>query len=153
MKNYAYWLAVWLLTSCLESHQYYKDYELEQQVWDRADTLKFAYTQKAGEPDLNLFLNFRHDLTYPYYNVYLLLNTKYPTGAITTDTIMLYLQNPQNGQYYGKGYTKVLQQDIELKSQAIQEEGTFHFELIHGMRDSLLPGVHSVGLRLQSENP
>ncbi len=98
----------------------------------------------------DLFFTLRNNTDYPYYNLYLFFKTIAPDGAAKTDTLLFYLQNPETGEYYGRGYTGILDNKILFQEQKINQIGVYQYSLEQGMRDSLLPGILDLGLRIEN---
>lgn len=135
------------LTTCQKPNSYQKIIHFEK-GWQQDESIFFEFTpEQAGTYQIELLLRYQNN--YPYYNFYL-FKTFYSKDNIQTDTLQFYLQNPETGVYYGKGYNAIFSQNIPLETRELQTE-KYKIELQHGMRDSILNGILDIGILLHQD--
>lgn len=154
MKKLLFIFLTVIFFSCNHNLLYQKKIHLEAPfVWHKDSVYNFFFEHQAQNTKADLWLNLRHELHYPYHNIYLFLTKISPSGVMQIDTLQFYLQNPETGEYYGKGYTKILSTHFLLQEKEFNEQGTYQFLIQHGMRDSLLPGVVDLGFEIERSTP
>lgn len=96
----------------------------------------------------NFYLNVRHSTNYRYSNLYLFLQTRFPNGHLTRDTIQLILANNE-GKWLGKGWGSVKEDKILLKHNLrFPLKGKYDFTIWQAMRADTLRGIQDIGLRI-----
>lgn len=97
----------------------------------------------------NVFVNVRVTSSYAYSNLYLFLETRYPGGKISVDTLECLLADEQ-GRWLGKGSGNMWDNQILLKRNVrFHRKGVYSFLLTQGMRKEPLADVADVGLRIE----
>jgi gliding motility-associated lipoprotein GldH len=119
-------------------------------VWHKDSIYHLNWENTDTSTLRDLFFTVRNNTDYPYYNLYLFFTTIAPDGAAKTDTLLFYLQNPETGEYYGRGYTGILDNKILFQEKKMSQIGIYQYSLQHGMRDSLLSGILDLGLRIEN---
>lgn len=137
--------------SCTEKPVFEKKIDINDPfVWHK-DSIYYLNWENIDTSSVrNVFFTFRNNTDYPYYNLYLFFTTISPNGAKKTDTLLFYLQNPETGKYYGRGYTGILDNKILFQEQKMNQIGVYQYSLEQGMRDSLLSGILDIGLRIEN---
>lgn len=137
--------------SCTERPVFEQKFDItEPFVWNKDSVYQLNWENTDINTLRHLFFTVRNNTNYPYYNLYLFFKTIAPDGGVKTDTLLFYLQNPETGEYYGRGYTGILDNKILFQEQKMTQIGTYQYSLQHGMRDSLLSGILDVGLRIEN---
>jgi len=96
----------------------------------------------------DMFLEIRHTGNYPYSNLFLFMRTELPDGRSRTDTIDCLLAKP-SGQWYGSGLGDLYSLSIPFrKNVRFDKEGTYNFQMEHGMREEVLDGISDIGLTI-----
>ena len=103
----------------------------------------FDYTIADTTVDYRMLIYVRHTECYPYQNMWLFVN-----NAHRTDTIEFYLADDR-GQWLGDKHHGFYEMPVLFEENIhFADTGTYHMEITHGMRDSLLRGVTDVGLEI-----
>ncbi len=96
----------------------------------------------------DFYINLRNTVDYKYSNFYLFLNTTLPDGMAARDTIELMLAD-RSGKWLGKGFGKYRDNQMLVRAGLqFPMAGNYVFEIEHAMRDTLLTGIGSVGIRI-----
>jgi len=99
----------------------------------------------------NVYVNVRVNSSYAYSNLYLFLETRYPGGKMSVDTLECLLADEQ-GRWLGKGSGNVWDNQILLKRNVrFPRKGVYTFLMSQGMRKDPLEDVTDVGLRIERE--
>ena len=148
MKNFCLITRIgFILMACNAKKSYQKTFHFEK-GWPQEELVFFEFTpEKAGVYEMEVLL--RHQNNYPYYNFYL-FKTFYSKDSIRIDTLQFYLQNPETGAYYGKGYNAIFTQTIPLEVMDLEVEN-YKIQLQHGMRDTILNGILDLGIIIQNK--
>jgi len=125
---------------------------VSEQGWDKNEKATFEVYIGDTLATYRFFVNLRNTVDYRYSNFYLFLNTRFPNGNITRDTIECMLADPA-GAWLGRGNGQIRENQILLNpSLKFPLKGTYHFEVEQAMRDDVLKGITDIGIRIQKEN-
>ncbi len=144
-------LVMGMMISCDSKRMFEENFAIEKETWNVHNRVKFELTISDLVPHYNVYLNVRNAPEYPYSNLYLFLNTGYPDGKISRDTLELTLAD-YDGRWLGSGMGSVkfsrflLQKGIQFR-----QKGIYHFELEQAMRVNELKGIRDIGLRIEKE--
>lgn len=138
-----------LMVSC-DGSLYYAEYtDVDEDGWLPADSVRFD----VEVTDTNLIFNFlvevRNNVSYPYSNTFLFINTTFPDGSIARDTMECPLAEP-SGQWFGKRSGRYVDTRYYFRRNArFPMPGNYHFAITNGMRDSAITGLDHIGLRIE----
>jgi gliding motility-associated lipoprotein GldH len=91
----------------------------------------------------------RNSKDYPYSNAFLFIKTVFPDGGVAQDTMECPLSAP-TGEWYGKESASHVDNRFYLRKNIVfPQTGVYKFEVWHGLRDSNVVGIESVGLRIE----
>ncbi len=136
-------------TSCDSKRIYDKNVEITGNTWNAADKLKFEVEITDTVSGNNVLINVRHGGLYPYSNLFLFINTTFPNGKTTRDTLECPLAD-ERGKWYGDGLGDLWDAQILFKRNVrFSQSGTYTFEFEQAMRVEQLPGIMDVGLRIE----
>lgn len=111
----------------------------EVQINDTLNTFRF-------------FVHVRNDVSYRYSNLYFFMQTRFPNGNITRDTIECVLAD-LSGKWTGKGYGQFRDHMILLNpSLKFPLSGKYTIDIEQAMRDEVLHGISDIGIRIE-KNP
>ena len=97
----------------------------------------------------DLYIDLRHDATYPFSNIYLFVDFTFPNGKTNRDTLACELADAQ-GNWLGSGPGHVLDHRIVWHDDArFPLQGPYSVRVVHAMREDPLQGVTDVGLRIE----
>jgi len=125
----------------------YKD--IKNSVWKQTDNIKFNVIIEDTLTPHNFFINVRNTCNYRFSNLYIFLNTEYPNGKISRDTINCLLAD-DDGKWLGKGLGDIKDNQYLLKKGVrFHQKGTYSFGLEQAMRIDTLQGIKSMGIRIE----
>ncbi len=117
--------------------------------WRKTDTLERMITMNSSDRHTNtlweVWMDVRHTNSYPYTNLAVCLS------APRIDTTVNLKLTDNRGAWKGNGLGYVYQSSHRValwRSADAEKRDTLCFRLVHLMPDSLLQGVHDIGIRL-----
>lgn len=147
---FMFWSSMLLFSSCKDNTVYEKNYSLEKGLWEAEKPLQFQATIKDTAIGYNVYLNLRNAGTYPYSNIFLFINTRFPGGMIDRDTVEIMLATPE-GKWMGQGLGDLWDNQILFKRNVtFPEPGEYKFEITHAMRANPLTGILDGGMRIET---
>lgn len=144
-------LAIW---SCSNNSIYDQYLPLAKNQWHLDSIANFDIEVDDTAAVYMVYLKMRHNQNYPYRNIWFFRTIKSKRGIEYTDTIN-YVIADESGKWLGKGIGELKHVIMPFKTEALQlkRSGKYTFEVQHGMKDSLLPGVTEIGLEVISHKP
>lgn len=139
-------LVLLLLAACNSNVVYTESHSVDERGWDLGDKLTYTLDIDDTLCVYDLFVDLRITRTYPYNNSFLFLRTTFPTGCVAIDTLECPLAF-DDGKWRGKTTGQYIDNRYYFKRQVIfPYKGTYTFDITHGMRDTAIVGIKSVGL-------
>ena len=125
--------------------------------WSREEAKEFTLTQSDTISRHNLFINIRNDNRFPYSNLFLITDLKFPDGSIIRDTLEYEMALP-DGKWLGKGYGSLKENKLWYKENIVfPDSGVYTLQITHAMRQNgvvegvdLLEGITDVGFQIES---
>lgn len=125
--------------------------------WSREEAKEFTFTQSDTISRHNLFINIRNDNRFPYSNLFLITDLKFPDGSIIRDTLEYEMALP-DGKWLGKGYGSLKENKLWYKENIVfPDSGVYTLQITHAMRQNgvvegvdLLEGITDVGFQIES---
>jgi len=153
MKNFA-WLLIALFSCCMVACGPDYVYKAEQEIpnngqWAYQDTLNFNFTITDTVAHYNFYLDIAHSDTFAFQNAYLNLYTRFPDGHRLTKLRsfdFFDVQGTPTGKCSGERCTM---QTVLQENAFFRETGDYVLTVAQSTRRNPLPGVYSVGLRLE----
>ena len=137
------------LSSCDRGRVIDDNIALSGQAWEKAYKAEFEVSIDDTASNYRFFVNVRNSVDYRYSNLYIFLNTRFPNGNITRDTIECLLADP-TGKWLGRGMSKIRENQILLNaSLRFPLKGVYRFEIEQAMREDSLKGISDIGIRIQ----
>lgn len=139
-----------LLTSC-DGTVYYSEYaDIDESGWKVADSARFDLQVDDTTHLFDLLVEVRNGVDYAYSNLFLFVNTTFPDGSISCDTMELPLADP-SGAWLGKHSGRYVDSRYCLRGQPVRfpMKGNYHFAITNGMRDNAVKDIVHVGLRVE----
>ena len=97
----------------------------------------------------NFYIDIRHTGKYRYSNLYLFMQTQFPNGTYTRDTLEITLATPE-GKWLGKGWGGIKEDHVPVRSKfRFPAAGKYEFMIWQGMRTDTLRAVRSVGIDIE----
>lgn len=137
-----------LLASCDNKRFYENNLPIKNEVWNVNDKPFFVVEVTDTITPFNFYINLRNNSSYEFSNMYLFLNTYFPNGEQSRDTIECILADPR-GYWLGKG-TEIIEHQILFKRGVrFPMSGTYRFEFEQAMRKENLEDILDIGLRIE----
>jgi gliding motility-associated lipoprotein GldH len=128
---------------------YEENLPIENNVWVSDDIKRFEFVVEDTMSSMNLIVNLRTTVDYPYQNIYLFLQSKYPDGQIEKDTIEFLLAEP-DGKWLGENSGTIIEFSGMIASGGrFADAGSYVFEIQHAMREDSLQDIIDVGFRVE----
>ena len=127
--------------------------------WNKDSVAKFSFQELDTLQKYNMFINLRNDGTYPYSNLFLIVELKFPNGDVVRDTLEYEMAKP-DGQWLGAGYGGLKENKLWYKENVVfPSSGVYTLEISHAMRkngqvDGIveLEGITDVGYLIEKSN-
>jgi gliding motility-associated lipoprotein GldH len=141
--------ALLFLTSCGNRALFDDNLAIQNEIWTPDNNAIFKVDVKDTIHAYKFMINVRHTVDYRFSNLYVFMNTRFPNGNITRDTIECVLAAP-DGKWMGKGFGELKQNQILLNSALrFPLKGEYAFEIEQGMRVKELKGITDIGIRIE----
>ncbi len=138
-----------LLSSCGLDRYFEKNIPFENHIWERQDPVVFSVDIQDTLSAFNFLINIRHNTEYRFSNIFLFLDTQYPDGNHSSDTLECLLSAP-DGKWLGKGHGKIKENRILLKRNVVfPRKGIYEFKFEQAMRVEELQGMEDFGIRIE----
>lgn len=157
-KVAALFTALLILNSC-DSNLVQSDHvEFTDAKWPINNPAIFKLTPPDTLHTYDVFINMRNTSEYPFNNLYLISQIKFPFGKTVTDTLEYEMADPQ-GRFLGAGSRDVFENKLWLKKGVrFRESGTYQILLKQAMRKNgevngvpELKGVLDVGYSIEKQ--
>lgn len=141
-----------LFVSCANDAVYFKYKSINESGWNKDSICTFDVAIENESLRYNVYINTRNRGEYPYQNLWLFIKTTSPDSVVTNDTIEFYLAD-EFGKWLGNGVGSVFNMPVLYQQNfKFPKKGVYHFDIQHGMRDSLLSGINNVGIKVEKAN-
>ena len=138
------------LVSCDQNRVYEKNTPIEKYIWDGKVIPSFSVEIKDTSLLYTIYVNIRHADMYPFQNIWLLVGTQFPNGTKASRRIEIMLANDE-GKWYGEGMGDIWDFRSLIQENAFFEQpGVYTLTIEQNMRQDPLPGIMSVGLRVEN---
>lgn len=142
-------LALFVVSACNTIALYEKNNSIESGIWNQENTLSFDVDILDTIAPYDFYLNIRHNDDYEYSNLFLFIDTYYPTAEYTRDTIEILLANTA-GKWYGEGFGELKEIRVLLKQGvSFPSSGNYTFSFVQAMRTENLNGIEDFGIRIE----
>ena len=144
-------LVVVMMTACNRNDIFFQYTAVNPEGWSK-DSLYGFDVEIADTASLyNVYVNVRNNGTYSYQNLWIFLAKTSPDKGLERDSIELYLAD-QRGKWLGSGMGSVHNMPVLYQENVLfHKAGIYHYSLVHGMRDTLLMGIHDIGIRVEKQ--
>ncbi len=133
-----------ILVSCGEDQYHSTKLNLESGVWSENVPLIADFSVSDTTRSHNLYLDIKHSKDYGFQNIYCLINTRFPDGNKTSQTLPINFAD-KKGAWYGKCNSKncklrvVLQENTHFKL-----TGDYNVEILQYSREKNLDGIYDL---------
>jgi len=127
--------------------------------WNKDNIVEFSFSELDTVQKHHMYINLRNDNTFPYSNLFLIAELKYPNEEIVTDTLEFVMAQP-DGTWLGKGYGSIKENKLWYKENIVfPSSGVYTLRLSHAMRKNgnvagvvNLEGITDVGYEIVKSN-
>ena len=142
-------LLLLLLQGC-DKHVYYTDeHDVDETGWNMNDAAVFDVDVDDTLQVFDFFIDMHNSVHFPKANVFFFINTTFPDGSVAYDTLECPLADVE-GHWYGRRTGRYVDSRYVFRRHVIfPRTGLYRFEILHGMRDTNVVGLKSVGLRIE----
>ncbi len=140
-----------VLISCDRNRVFEENHTIGNGIWNSAGKIRFEVAIADTSLRYNIYLNVRNSMQYPFSNLYLFMDTRFPDGRIARDTIDCMLAD-YDGRWLGSGVGSIkFSQFLFHRGIGFEQKGNYRFEIQQAMRVNDLPGIHDLGIRIEKE--
>ena len=138
-----------LLQSCDKKVFYAVEQDVDETGWNLNDYLKYDVDVEDTLQIYDFYIDVRNSVHYPKANTFFFINTTFPDGSVAYDTLECPLADV-TGHWYGRRTGRYVDSRFVFRHHVIfPRSGHYHFEIGHGMRDTNVVGLKSVGMRIE----
>ena len=144
-----------VVTSC-DKIRLFDEYKKVGKVWHKDSIMTFSLEQKDTIAKHNLYVNIRNNKSYPFNNLFLIVEMEQPNKKTIVDTLEYQMAQP-DGTLMGKGLTDTKDNKLFYKENFVfPKSGNYKIYIQQAVRKSgkiegveALDGVTDVGLRIE----
>lgn len=149
-------IVIMVFTSCLlsgcEQVMFQAHTQLPNNIWEVENNIGFDVEVTDTMTGYDFYIDLRNEGTYPYSNIYMFVNTTFPTGKSARDTVECILAD-HSGRWLGSGLGDVLDNHILFKENIrFPNKGIYRFEFEQGMRTASLPAILDLGISIETHS-
>ncbi len=138
-----------LLAACDSSVMYSDSKRIDDKGWNASDKLIFNCEVEDTTGNYLCCLDIRNSIDYSYSNIYFFIKTIYPDGTIAVDTNVEFSLAERDGRWRGRQSGRYIDGRYPLCAFHFPQKGIYQFVVSHAMRDTILAGMHDVGMTIQ----
>ena len=124
--------------------------------WGREEIMEFTVQDPDTVQQQSLYILLRNDNTYPYSNLFLIVEMTYPDGTSQRDTLEYEMADAE-GHWLGSGSGSAIENKLGYRKDVVfPAKGVYTFTVSQAMRKNgsvegieSLPGVLDVGLQIE----
>ena len=139
-----------LIAGCSGNVVFQDSKALPSYGWVKDSVVVFNYMAADTSGMYDIIIDIRNDGNYRYQNFWLFVNSISPDLVEFKDTLECVLAD-NYGRWIGKGGGSLRQHQLPvsfMEQIKFPKLGVYKFELIQGMREDTLAGIHDIGLRI-----
>ncbi|MCX6242716.1 MAG: gliding motility lipoprotein GldH [Bacteroidetes bacterium] len=137
------------LLACNMNRFYRETQCIPDGIWNSKEKVAFSVNISDTAKRYSLYINLRNDVNYPFANIYMFLDTRFPDGRIARDTVECQLAD-YDGRWLGKGSGSIKSNRFLFqKAVRFRQKGNYAFTFEQAMRTSELKGIRDVGLEIE----
>ena len=137
------------LAGCDRNVFYAVERDVDETGWNMSQPLVFDVNIQDTLQVYDFFIDVRNSVHYPKANTFFFIHTTFPDGSVSYDTLECPLADVE-GHWYGHRTGRYVDGRYVFQRHVIlPRAGRYRFEVFHGMRDTNVVGLKSVGLRIE----
>jgi len=138
-----------VLVSCNSNHFFRETRRIPGGIWNAGQKVTFSVNIPDTSKQYSVYVDIRNNVDYPFANIYLFLDTRFPGGRIARDTIECQLAD-YDGRWLGSGAGAVkFNRFLFQKGVRFPCKGTYLFTFEQAMRTKDLNGIRDIGLEIE----
>lgn len=147
-------VAVLLLYSCMEEGKIADQMtEIPMSKWNYNQIADFPFEVTNAGKYHDFYLKLRIQKSYPYENLYLLAHIRNPNGKVATQRVNFTLADNE-GKPLGRTSGNYITYELPMfKDKKMEGNGQYLITLEQNMRDSVVFGVESIGVKIKEGTP
>jgi gliding motility-associated lipoprotein GldH len=157
LKNSFLLLAVLLCLCSCDKKRVFDEYKPLNGKWNKDSIVSFEFEQKDTVSNYNMFVTIRNNNSYPYNNLFIIVELQQPGGLTKSDTLEYLMANP-DGSLLGEGFTDVKESKLWYKkNQRFPKGGKYNISIKQAVRQAgkvpgvqELEGITDVGFRIET---
>jgi len=135
--------------ACTSNDVYFQYKSVTPKGWSKDSIYSFDIPFSDTTVLYNVYVNVRNRGEYPYQNLWLYLSKTTPDKIQSKDSIECFLAD-QRGKWLGSGIGSIMEMPVLYQQNVrFKTKGTYHYKIVHGMRDSILIGINDIGMRVE----
>jgi len=139
-----------LLASCGNNFVINKSQSTEH-PWESNRTIDFEFEIQDTLSSYSFYINVRNDIDYNYSNIYFFINTSFPDGMSSRDTVECILADVR-GKWLGTGTGSIKESSHLIREKLyFPASGIYKMKIEQAMREKLLDGIEDVGIIITKE--
>lgn len=142
--------AVLIIAGCDKNRVFERNVDIKDYNWDSRARAGFEFEIIDTTVLYNIYINVRHADYYQFSNLWLSVTTTFPGGQSVQQRVDVPLAN-EEGVWFGEGLGDIWDVQHMIQQGAYFEKpGTYSIEVEQLMRKDPLPGIMSIGLRVEN---
>lgn len=144
-------MCVAALSACQPTPIYSKFHTVPTSGWNQDSILTYDVEVEDSTTIYEVLIVVRHNMRYPYQNLWLFVDEFEKNMCIRRDTIEATLAD-NYGRWLGKGNNRFTLLLMYNSSCRFKLTGNYTFNIQHGMRTERLEGITDIGLIIRKNN-
>ena len=142
-------VAVMCLQGCDKNVFYAAERDVDESGWNMKEPVVFDVNIEETLQVYDFFIDVRNSVHYTKANTFFFINTTFPDGSVAYDTLECPLADVEGHLYVLRTGRYVDSRYVFQRHVIIPRAGRYRFEVYHGMRDTNVVGLKSVGMRIE----
>lgn len=138
-----------LLVGCTDV-MFQQSEQIPNKNWEQGRNISFDVEVLDTMKSFDFYIDLRTESTYSYANIFMFVNTTFPSGKTARDTVECILAD-KTGRWLGTGLGDIKDNHILFKENIrFPNAGTYTFEFEQGMREDQLAGILDLGISIEN---
>lgn len=138
-----------LLVGCTDV-MFQQSEQIPNKNWEQERNISFDVEVLDTMKSFDFYIDLRTESTYSYANIFMFVNTTFPSGKTARDTVECILAD-KTGRWLGSGLGDIKDNHILFKENIrFPNAGTYTFEFEQGMREDQLAGILDLGISIEN---
>lgn len=124
--------------------------QVPNKIWDVNSNISFDVEVRDTMNSFDFYIDLRTASNYSYANIFMFVNTTFPSGKSARDTVECILAD-KTGRWLGSGLGDIKDNHILFKENVrFPNAGNYTFEFEQGMREGQLTGILDLGISIET---